>query len=99
MRVGVIVRFPPDEKAAIQRAAKLRGQSMSNFLRLAGLSEARRKSVLVDLPQEGLDAISAIEGLGLTPTEAKNLVVGYLADNGDATADEIVHAVMKARGQ
>ncbi len=99
MRVGVIVRFPPDEKAAIQRAAKLRGQSMSNFLRLAGLSEARRKSVVLDLPQEALDAISVIVDLGLTEAQAKDAVVGYLADNGGAPADEIVHAVMKARGQ
>lgn len=100
MKTTVCVRMSSQDKAKVETAAKRERVSMSAFLLRAGLavaSNGRARPVDV-LPDEAQVAIAALVGAEFTQSEATSRVRQALAENPNATADELVAAAFVGKG-
>lgn len=97
---SVCVRMSGQDKVRIEGAAKRDRMSMSAFLLRAGLAVAGngRARPVDALPDEAQVAIAALVGAEFTQSEATNRVRQALAENPNATADQLVAAAFAGKG-
>ena len=98
-RVCIMVRMSPEDKERIVRAAKRERMNLTTYMLRAGLMMAKVKQgpIAPNLTQDGQDALTALEQTGMTTKEAQAKVDAALAENPQASADEIVSAAFGAK--